>query len=157
MSEKKEGIVIRGIGSSTGQRRIVIPESELLFSYVRSSGPGGQKVNKVATKVRLQWRPSESCCVISLSDDDRNRLLDRLGPMISGEGLVQVVSQKFRNRESNRQACRLKLAALVRAGLKKRRKRKPTKPTRASRERRLKEKKMVSKVKKMRGKPGMND
>ncbi len=157
MSNEGKGILIRARGSSPNRQPLLLPESELVFTYIRSSGPGGQNVNKVATKVRLQWCPEVSDLVKGLSDDDRRRLLDRLESRLTGGGFIQVVSQRFRSRESNREACRLKLALLIRDGLKREKRRLATKPTRGSREKRLKEKKRVSSIKKMRGKPRLRD
>lgn len=141
-----EGIPVR-----TG---FVIPESELGFSFVRSSGPGGQNVNKTATKVRVAWHPSSSAAVKeALTPVDRERLLKRAGPSLNEDGSIQVVCDRFRTREANRRECCRKLAEIVRTWLKKPKKRIPSRPTRSSREKRLQQKARTSQIKKSRRKP----
>lgn len=136
----------------------IIPESELKLSFAASSGPGGQKVNKTATKVRLKWRPFESAAVkVSLPADDQERLLGAAKQHLAEDGSIQVASDRFRTRESNVKECRRKLALRIRAFLKKPRKRISTRPTPASMERRIKEKKRTAKIKKSRQKPGTGE
>lgn len=126
----------------------VIPASELHFSFVRASGPGGQKVNKTATKVRLKWWPKESAALReAMAPREYERILRRVGKELAEDGSLQVVSDRLRTREANREACLRKLAERVRAWSRKRKKRIPTSPTRASRERRLEEKKRRARIK----------
>lgn len=132
----------------------VIPQSELVFSYSASSGPGGQKVNKTATKTRLKWWLMNSAAVNrQLSDADRERLLKRAAKVQAEDGSIQVASDRFRNQAANRKECCRRLAEKLRAWLRKPKKRVKTKPTRASKERRLSEKKRMAQIKKNRRRP----
>ena len=123
-----------------------IPLAEIEFEFIRSSGPGGQNVNKVASKARLRWRPGER-----LAPEVWARF-QRLYPSWTTEaGEVVVSSQKFRDAPKNKAECLEKLrAALEKAG-KTPKKRIPTKPTRGSILRRLADKKRNSDKKKERG------
>jgi ribosome-associated protein len=133
---------------------LAIPGSELLYTYARAGGPGGQNVNKTATKARLKWRPGESTALReALSPEAFQRLMRKAAPLLGEDGAVQVVSERFRTREANRNACRRKLAELIRSWLAKPKKRIPTAPTRVSREKRLKEKKRKAQIKQKRRRP----
>ena len=123
-----------------------IPLDEIEFEFVRSSGPGGQNVNKVSSKARLRWRPGER-----LAPEVWTRF-QRLYPSWTTEaGEVVVSSQKFRDAPKNKADCLEKLrAALEKAG-RAPKKRIPTKPTRGSILRRLADKKRNSDKKKERG------
>lgn len=146
MEKEKEGIFIR--------HGLTVPFSEVAFSYIRSPGPGGQKVNKTATKVRLKWWPLDSQALKdSLGDADRERLIRRACSETYEDGSVQVTAHQFRTREANREACCRKLADRIRSWLKKPKKRIPTKPTRTSKEKRLQEKKKRSQIKRDRKLP----
>jgi ribosome-associated protein len=150
----EEKIEIEGVPVRTG---FVIPLAELHFSFIRASGPGGQKVNKTATKVRLKWWPEESPAIRNaLSPAEQERLLRRAKKHEADDGAIQFVSEQFRSREANREACCKKLAERIRGWLRKPKKRIPTSPSRASKERRLKEKKQRSRTKKDRQQPGGN-
>lgn len=133
---------------------LVIPESELRFTYARASGPGGQKVNKTSVKARLAWKPAESRALMEgLTPAERTRLLRRAAREMDGEGAVQVVSDTHRSREANREACRRKLAERIRRWLEKPKPRIPTAPTRAAKKRRLEAKRRHSAVKRARRAP----
>ena len=130
---------------------IAIADDELIERFVRSSGPGGQNVNKVATAVELRFDATNSP---SLPDDVRARLLARRDRRITSDGVIVINAQRFRTQDRNREDARERLAALVQAALKAPVKRVPTKPTRASKERRLTGKRERSQVKSTRATRG---
>lgn len=125
-----------------------IPEEELEERFVRSSGPGGQNVNKVATKVELRFDAAGSEV---LDERTRAKLLELAGRRATGDGVIVLEAQSERSRERNRQEVRERLAELVRQARVRPKPRKATKPTGASRERRLQEKNRRSRVKQKRG------
>jgi ribosome-associated protein len=135
-------------------RSILIPESELRESFVRSAGPGGQNVNKLSTKVELRWTPGTSK---ALSEHQRNYLLQRLASRLTESGELIVSSDEHRTQGRNREDARRKLAAVVRQALVRPKKRRATKPSRASVKRRLDSKKHRSSVKKGRAKARYDD
>lgn len=114
--------------------RIVLDESEIEERFVRSSGPGGQHVNKVATAVQLRYDLKNSR---SLPDEVRKRLFRLAGNRVSAEGVLVLEARRFRSREKNRRDARERLLALIRRASEPERPRKKTRPTRESRERRL--------------------
>jgi ribosome-associated protein len=114
--------------------RLQIRDSELSWTFVRSGGPGGQNVNKVASRAVLRWRlaanrtlPAE--VMLRLRTLQRNR--------ITTDGDLLVHSQRYRDQERNRQDCLDKLRGMVLEAVRRRRPRRATQPTRAARERRL--------------------
>jgi len=115
-----------------------IPLSEFTYQFARSSGPGGQNVNKVNTKVLLRWEVTKS---ESLPEAVRQRFLESHGNRINSEGELLLTSTRYRDQKRNIEDCLEKLAELLRAVAKPPRKRRKTKPTRGSKERRLKQKK----------------
>lgn len=117
---------------------IRVPHAELRFQMSRSSGPGGQNVNKVNTRVQMWWDFAESAV---LPEDVRTRFLAQNGTRITKEGSLLLECQEFRTQLANRKACLDELATLIRRALVRPKKRRPTKPTRGSKERRLKAKK----------------
>jgi ribosome-associated protein len=127
--------------------RVRVPLSEFSFSYARSSGPGGQNVNKVNSKVQLRWRPSESN---ALPADVSQRFLARNRNRLTEEGDFLITSQRFRDQPRNRQDCLERLADLLREASTPPKRRRRTKPTRGSRERRLSEKRQRSDRKRQR-------
>ena len=113
---------------------LAIPDSELVERFVRSAGPGGQNVNKVATAVELRFDIAGSP---SLPEPLRARLLARRDRRITDEGVFVISAQRFRTQERNREDARERLAAFIAAGLSVPKPRVATRPTRASKERRL--------------------
>jgi ribosome-associated protein len=125
-------LVIRpGRGLPNG---LTIPDAELVERFSRSSGPGGQSVNTTDSRVELVWDVRASA---ALTDIQRARLLDRLGPRLAG-GALTVVASEQRSQRQNRDAARLRLHHLVAVGLEPPAPpRKATRPSRAARARRV--------------------
>ncbi len=111
-----------------------IRASEFQWSFVRAGGPGGQNVNKVASKAVLRWDLTHSP---SISDHVKARLRTQQRRRITSEGELVLNSQRFRDQERNRQDCLEKLRVIVLQALHAPKPRKPTKPTHGSKERRL--------------------
>jgi ribosome-associated protein len=124
--------------------RLRIPEEEFSWSFVRSSGPGGQNVNKVASKAVLRWNVVASP---SLPDDVKARLQLQQRSRITSEGDLLVTSQRYRDQERNRLDCLEKLTQMLRTASVVPKKRRKTKPTRGAHERRLAAKKKRSALK----------
>jgi ribosome-associated protein len=126
---------------------ISIREAELTLDFVRSSGPGGQNVNKVATAVQLRfdvfWSPS-------LPEDVRRRLVRMAGKRVSKEGVLRIDARRFRTQERNRQDAVDRLVEWIRRAAVKPKKRIKTRPTLGSRERRLEGKRRRSETKRLR-------
>ena len=114
-----------------------VPAAALSFRAVRSSGPGGQNVNKVASKVELRVALDR---VEGLTDGQRARLLALAAPRLDAEGRLLVTSQRTRDQAQNRGDAREKVRALVARALVEPRRRRATRPTAASRRERLREK-----------------
>lgn len=126
-----------------------IDESELQFDFVRSSGPGGQNVNKVATAVQLRFDVSKS----SLPEDAKRRLLLLAGQRVTSEGQLLIEARRFRTQEQNRADALHRFVELLRKALIPPKPRKKTKPTAAAKEKRIKTKKLKGEIKRMRKKP----
>jgi ribosome-associated protein len=120
---------------------VPIPESELIFKASRSSGPGGQNVNKLNTRVTVLFNVAGSP---TLSEEQKQQVLSRLAGRIDKEGVLHVAAQKHRSQEANRRAAVERLQQLVREALAPMPVRKKTKAPVAARERRLQEKKQRS-------------
>jgi len=133
---------------------IAIPDDELVERFVRSTGPGGQNVNKVATAVELRFDAANSP---SLSEPLRRRLLARRDRRITAAGIIVISAQRFRTQERNRDDARERLAAMIQSVLVPPKPRVATRPTRASKERRLTGKKVRADVKLKRGKQWSHD
>jgi ribosome-associated protein len=132
------------------QPGVVIPATELVWAAARSSGPGGQNVNKVSTKVELRFdfRASRA-----LDEGAKARLTRLAAGRLDAEGRLLITSQVSRSQTHNLDDARQKLSALVRQALVREKKRKPTRPTRASTRRRLESKRRQSERKRARGAP----
>lgn len=128
-------------------QKVAIPEYELKFTTSRSSGPGGQNVNKVNTRVTLWFDVLHSA---SLSDSQKQLVLRRLATRINREGVLQVDCQQHRSQSANRNAALENFTELLRKALRRNKPRKRTRIPRASREIRIKEKKFKGQLKKRR-------
>jgi ribosome-associated protein len=124
-----------------------IPEAELSFRFSRSSGPGGQHVNRTETRVELVFDLAHSP---SMRDDQRARALQRLAPYVDKRGVLHLVSQSSRSQLRNREEVVARFQALLRGALKVPKKRYSTAPSRAERERRLESKRQRSEIKRRR-------
>ena len=126
---------------------IVIDEAELEERFVRSSGPGGQNVNKVSTAVELRFDVRRSA---SLPGDVRVRLERLAGRRLTSEGVLVIRAERHRTQERNREDARDNLAGLVKQALVVPKRRIKTKPSRAEKARRVEAKVHRSKVKNLR-------
>lgn len=126
---------------------LVIPERELAYRRSRSSGPGGQNVNKVETKVTLLFDIDRS---EQLDADQKDRIRQKLATRINKEGVLRVISQKHRTQKANREAAREKFAELVAGALEIERPRRPTKTPKRADRRRLEDKKRRGELKRRR-------
>jgi ribosome-associated protein len=123
-----------------------VDENELQFAFVRSSGPGGQNVNKVATAVQLRFDVDHS----SLPEEVKERLKHIAGNKITSDGELLIEAKKFRTQEQNREDALNRFVELIQRAFKKPKARKKTKPTEASKEKRVEEKKRRGEIKKLR-------
>jgi ribosome-associated protein len=132
--------------------RLSVPEQEFEWSFVRSGGPGGQNVNKVASKAVLRWNV---IATPSLPEDVKARLRSQQAGRITTQGILIINSQRYRDQERNREDCLEKLRGMALQAAAKSKKRRPTRPTRGSRERRLHTKKHRAAIKTGRRQGGM--
>ena len=129
--------------------RISIPEEELWFTASLSSGPGGQNVNKVNTRVTLWFDVSNSP---SLSQEDKELIISRLGTRISKDGVLRVISQQTRSQLANREVAVERFVELLGTALKQAKVRRKTGLSKAAKLRRLEEKRQRSILKRDRSK-----
>ncbi len=138
MDERRMVWIVGGLG---------IPLSELRFAFTRSSGPGGQHVNKAATQVELAFDLAGSP---SLSGEQKERIAARLGGYVSREGVLRLACQSTRSQAQNREEAVERFAALLRAALHVPKPRRPTRPSRTSAFRRVAGKRHRSGIKRQR-------
>src|SRR6266545_625523 len=127
---------------------ISIDDSELSETFIRSSGPGGQNVNKLATAVQLRFDVRRSP---SLPGDVRTRLERLAGKRITRDGVLVITAQRHRTQERNRADAMERLVDMIRQAAVRPLTRRPTRPTKASRKRRLESKKRRGGIKALRG------
>lgn len=124
---------------------------ELKYRTSRSSGPGGQHVNKTESRVELLWYPEASSC---LSEQQKILVINRLAGRLSEEGLLILVCEKHRSQYRNRAELINRLMNLIQSSLVPPKKRRATRPSRASVEKRIRNKKIRGEIKKSRRNPG---
>lgn len=129
---------------------ILIDEAEIEETFIQSSGPGGQNVNKTATAVQLRFDARHSR---ALSNAVFLRLKRLAGRRMTADGVLVITARRFRTQEQNRADARERLRALIAEAATPPKPRRKTRPTKASKQRRLDAKKHAGKIKKMRGKP----
>lgn len=134
--------------------RLKIPLKEFDFTFARSSGPGGQNVNKVNTKALLRWDVTRSP---SLPQAVRRRFIEKNRRRITGEGEFIITSQRYRDQGRNVADCLAKLRDLLEEAAVAPKIRKKTKPSRAAQRRRLNEKRTTSQKKQLRRAPKWDD
>jgi len=120
---------------------------EVTYRTSRSSGPGGQHVNKTESRVELLWDPGESLC---LDEKQKIRIRLRLGSRLTDQGVLILVSERYRSQHRNREEVTERFLQLVQLSIIPAKKRQPTRPTRASREKRIRQKKIRGEIKKSR-------
>src|SRR5438067_654479 len=132
-----------------------IPDDELEWSFARSGGPGGQNVNKVASKAVLRWRAAATAA--PLPPGAMGRMKTTFPSRFTTEGDAVIQSQKYRDQERNKEDCLLKLTEMVRASLIEPAVRKKTKPSKGAKRRRLADKRHTSAKKQSRRTGGHDD
>ena len=123
---------------------LVIPDSELDVKATRSSGAGGQHVNKTSSRIEISWNIRDSK---ALADEQRSMLMERLASRVSTDGAIRIVASEMRSQRQNRERAETRLADVIRRAIAPRKKRKPTRRPRSADEARLASKKLQSKKK----------
>ena len=131
-----------------------LPDHDLMWSFVRASGPGGQNVNKVATAAQLRF---DLAGTQSLEPAVKQRLRSLAGRRVTDDGALIIIARNQRTQEGNRREALGRLTDLVRRALVAPKARRPTRPTRASRERRLQTKTRQRTTKQLRGRVRWDD
>jgi ribosome-associated protein len=137
-------------GSGLAVKGLFIPESELSERFIRSSGPGGQNVNKVASAVQLSFDVRASP---SLPEPVRAALLALAGHRLSGDGVLTITARGFREQERNRAEARARLKELILKAATPQKARRPTRVPKAAKTRRLEAKKHRAGRKRERSRP----
>ncbi len=125
---------------------ITLDESEIEEKFVRTSGPGGQHVNKVSTAVQLRFNVRQS----SLPEEVRQRLMYLAGRRMSNDGVLIIEASRHRSQKKNREDALKRLVELIRKAAARPKKRRKTRPGRAAKEKRLQKKRQRSEIKKLR-------
>jgi ribosome-associated protein len=134
--------------------RVVLDALECDIRATTGGGPGGQHVNRSATRIELRWHPATSASLArALAPDHRDRVLARLARRLDADGTLRIVAAEHRSQRRNRTAALERLAAIVRAALPDPLPRKATRPSRAAVERRLEAKQRQARVKRQRRRP----
>lgn len=123
--------------------------SEIKYRTSRSSGPGGQHVNKSESRVELIWQPRDTQC---LDAKQKERLLHRMASRISASGELVLSSEKYRSQNRNKEDVKKRFLDLVEAAIRKKKSRIPTRPTASSIEKRINDKRLQGYKKKLRRK-----
>lgn len=131
-----------------------IPPGDLTETFVRSSGPGGQNVNKVSSAVQLRFDLDGTAM---LNERQKARLRGLAGRRLTDDGAILIIARDQRTQEANRRSALARLTDLIERALVEPKVRRPTKPTRASKERRLEHKTRSGRRKRLRGKVGWDD
>ena len=126
---------------------LTIPDDELTFTFVRSSGPGGQNVNKVATATQLRFDVRNSP---SLPEEVKARLIKLAGYRMTQDGILVVEAKRYRTQEQNRSDAEQRLVTLIQKALVRPKRRRSTRPSAASQARRIESKKRRGRIKRIR-------
>jgi ribosome-associated protein len=132
---------------------LVIPDAELEESFIQSSGPGGQNVNKVASAVQLRFDVGKSP---SLPEPVRTAILALSDTRLDKDGVLTITARRFREQVRNRADARVRLAELILAAATPPKPRRATRPTRASKKRRVEAKSRRGRIKKDRARPAFD-